>query len=179
MDEFEESKRGREIGYSLLKGGQTNLGQRLDGKSILCPMSVKTLSNACPCTRFVNTLSNRGTMSVRTLSKSPAFGQRLDKEIQCLSRLCQRGSSNLTINSWLDKVWTNSGCGQTLDISSIFNHLSQHPEFVQTLSSQKTLLIIELSFMLDPNWTYVGHGPSPMARPRHTQCPIIAHLWHT
>ena len=150
------------LGYSLLKGGQTNLGQRLDRKSNLCPTSVKTLSNICPCTRFVHMLSNRGTMSVRTLSKSPAFGQRLDKHIQGLSRLRQRGSSNLTINSWLDKVWTNSGCGQTLHISSIFNHLSQPPEFVQTLSSLKTLLRMELLVLW---WTQSGHMLDMAHRP--------------
>ena len=141
------------IGYSLLKGGQTNLGQGLDVKSNLCPMSVKTLSNFCPCTRFVRILSNRKTMSVKTLSKAPDFGQWLDKEIQGLSRLCQVWFSNLTINSWLDKVWTNSICGQTLAIGSIFNNLSQHPEFVQSLSSLKNWLRKEL---MDLSWTQSG-----------------------
>ena len=172
---FEEQEVGgvKQRGYSLLKGGQTNLGQRLDKKSNLCPTSVKTLSNVCPCTRFVHMLSNSGTMSVRTLSKSPAYGQRLDKQIQGLSRFRQRGSSNLTINSWLDKVWTNSGCGQTLELSRIFNHLSQHPEFVQTLSSLKSLLRMELLVLC---WTWPNaHGP-PMAYSVPNHSTPMAHL---
>ena len=159
------------IGYSLLKGGQTNLGQGLDVKSNLCPMSVKTLSNFCPCTRFVRILSNRKTMSVKTLSKAPDVGQWLDKEIQGLSRLCQVWSSNLTIIAWLDKVWTNSGCRQTLDISSIFNQLSQHPEFVQTLSSLKTLLWMEFFVLC---WTQSGHMLDIAHRPRPAHGTLIA-----
>ena len=79
----------------------------------------------------------------------------LDRDWTRKSSVCQDlGSSNPTINSLLDKVWTNSGCGQTLHISSIFNHLSQPPEFVQTLSSLKTLLRMELLVLW---WTQSGH----------------------
>ena len=144
------------------------------------PISVQRLSRPCPMSVHVQGLSICCPTEVRCLSGPCPNHLPLDRDWTRKSSVCQDlGSSNPTINSLLDKVWTNSGCGQTLDISSIFNHLSQHPEFVQTLSSRKTLLRIELSFMLDPNWTYVGHGPSPTARPRHTQCSIFAHLWHT
>ena len=102
------------FGYSLLKSGQTNFGQSLDVKSNLCPMSVKTLSNTCPCTGSVNTLSTRGTMSVKGLSKRAKFGQILYMKIQGLSRFFAdhlRSDQNFLIRKSLDKLktWTEFG----------------------------------------------------------------------
>ena len=80
----------------------------------------------------------------------------------------------------MDKVWINSGCGQTLDISSIFDHLGQHPEFVQTLTSLKTLLRMELLVyvgpILDVCWTWpIAHGP-PMANSVPNHSTPMAHI---
>ena len=45
------------------------VGQSLDEKSSLCPISVQTLSNVCPMTCKVQGLSSRCPQSVEILSK--------------------------------------------------------------------------------------------------------------
>ena len=94
------------------------VGQRLDTKSNLCPISVKALSNVCPITgkvqglsSQVQDLSNGCLESVEFLSNSKVLGQSSDMEIQELSRHCPIKLSESAVSEF--------ELGQTLDVDHI------------------------------------------------------------
>ena len=89
------------------------VGQSLDEKSSLCPISVKTLSNVCPMTCKVQGLSSCCPQSVEILSKPEVTWQTLDMEIQYLSRLCPLEQFKKMNFLTLDIFWTNIGHGHS------------------------------------------------------------------
>ena len=99
------------------------VGQRLDVKSNLCPISVQTLSGVCPISGKVQSLSNQ----VQGLSKAcrvpvqfrgswtvighghPVFIQTLSKIKSSKTRFSDFGHS-------MDKDWTWTDSGESLDL---------------------------------------------------------------
>ena len=104
-------------------GGWTAVGQTLDTKSSLSPMSVCILSRVCPMDKKVQSLSSRCLIDVEILSRLMVFGQILDKKIQHLSKDCPiEKPMHLQIlmfeTFWtyfcLDRRWTKPGLYATL-----------------------------------------------------------------
>ena len=110
-------------GCQLTMGGWTAVGQTLDTKSSLSPMSVCILSRVCPMDKKVQSLSSRCLIDVEILSRLMVFGQILDKKIQHLSKDCPiEQPMHLQIlmfeTFWtyfcLDRRWTKPGLYATL-----------------------------------------------------------------
>ena len=137
--------------------GQTNIGRRLDSKSNACPMSVLGLSNGCPSTKYVHTLSNRGTMSVKTLSKTYELGRRIDRDpgfVYCLSNKIFEPNQNFMSGRTLDKdkTWTNIGLHLIYILDRTYLGL------VETMVKVHILGFRKRNIHVDRCWTTFVHG---------------------
>ena len=128
-------------------GGWTGTGQKIQPLSKQCRSHVKGLSKKRSFTGSVPLLSNSGQSSVKPASSSRYVGQRLDVKIHCLSKFCLDEFKIMSIfaldsigtylrsgksvqgshfelikyQNWiLDRAWTNSGHGHTLDTEWTF-----------------------------------------------------------
>ena len=89
------------------------VGQRLDAKSNLRPMSVQTLSNVCPISGKVHSLSNQ-VQGLSKVCRNPVqvrgswteIGHRNPAFNQTLSNKRMKETSNFSIGLSLDKYWT-------------------------------------------------------------------------
>ena len=132
-------------------GGWTAVGQTLDTKSSLCPMSVRILSKVCPMEEKVQGLSSRCLTDVEILSKSIIFGQRLDKKIQHLSTGCPM-EHPIYLQTLFDIIWD----WHTLDKNMTWCHSSW------ALASHSQILDnVWTDIVLDKLWTkYRFKGPT-------------------
>ena len=92
-------------------GGWTETGQKIQPLSKQCQSYVKGLSKNRPCRESVPLLSKSGQSSVKPVSSSRSFGQRLDVKIHCLSKLCPHQFWIMPVFT-LDSIWTYLGHGK-------------------------------------------------------------------
>ena len=190
------------IWYKSTLVGWTDIGRKIQCLSNPCPSPVQGLSKKRSCRGSVKSPSKYSPSSVKPLSSSETLGQRLDRQIQRLSRACplnlkivsffplDKLSTDIGLGKkysgftfWVfeksngvDKYWTNIGRGQTLD--KVWIHATDRPW--PTARCPPICLYwtnIGQTLDLDRLWTKSGILPPIAARPPLAHHPPICINW--
>ena len=151
--------------------GWTGTGQKIQPLSKQCRSYVKGLSKKRSHRGFVQFVSKSGQSSVKPVSISRSFGQRLDVKIHCSSKLCPHEFIIMPIFA-LDGIWTYFGPGKNVQGSHF--ELLKYQNWMWTETGQtldmdilwtKCGLLPKTSvdpwpanYLIDKLWTNTKHG---------------------